>query len=156
MLMMTAPSWGFDRRAGWPLGTGGSTAAMPMDAYRAGDAYFVRFDLPGVSPGSIDVTVEKNMLSVRAERPEAAPDGTEYVVAERPAGVFSRQLSLSGNIDTEHIEADYTGGVLTLRLPVAERAKPRKIEIGTRPAGQPGLTGETHADTRGKASALAQ
>lgn len=161
MLIVTEPSREFGRWSEWLLGTPGGTAAMPLDAYRTGAAFFVRFDLPGVKPGSIDVTVEKNMLSVRAERPQAAPGGTEYVVAERPAGIFSRRLSLGGNVDTEHIEADYTDGVLTLRLPVAEHAKPRRIEVGTRPAVPAAHRDETHADTSHadttqKAPALAQ
>jgi HSP20 family protein len=101
---------------------------MPMDAWREGDTFHVEFDLPGVNPDSIDLDVERNVVTVKAERP--ARDGdAELVAAERPRGVFSRQLILGDNLDTEHIEASYDTGVLTLLIPVAEQAKPRKIAI---------------------------
>ena len=103
---------------------------MPMDAYRVGDEFVVVFDLPGVSPEAIDLDVERNVLTVKAERwPTAAGDGVEMQVAERPLGVFSRQLFLGDTLDIEHVTASYDAGVLTLRIPVAEQAKPRKIEI---------------------------
>jgi HSP20 family protein len=103
---------------------------MPMDAYRSGDEYVVVFDLPGVSPEAIDLDVEKNVLTVKAERrPAPLSDGVEMQVAERPLGVFSRQLFLGDTLDTERIEAAYDNGVLTLRIPVAAQAKPRKISI---------------------------
>ena len=104
-------------------------APMPMDAYRSGDAYVVHFDLPGADPESIDLDVERNVLTVRAERRRAAPEGAELVAAERPAGTAARQLFLGESLDTERIEASYGHGVLTLRIPVAEQAKPRKIRI---------------------------
>jgi len=101
---------------------------MPMDAWRDGDTFHVEFDLPGVNPDSIDLDVERNVVTVKAERP--ARDGdTELIAAERPRGVFSRQLILGDNLDTEHIAASYDTGVLTLLIPVAEQAKPRKIAI---------------------------
>jgi HSP20 family protein len=104
---------------------------MPMDAYREGDTFTVRFDLPGVDPTKIDLNVERNVLTVRAERrPTAVAEGVEMQVFERPSGVFSRQLFLGDALDTERIEAEYAAGVLTLRIPVAERAKPRRIAIG--------------------------
>ena len=103
---------------------------MPMDAYRVGDEFVVAFDLPGVSPDAIELDVERNVLTVKAERrPTAAGDDVEMQVAERPLGVFSRQLFLGDALDTEHVSASYDAGVLTLRIPVAEQAKPRKIEI---------------------------
>ena len=131
MLMRTDPFGELDRWARALLTAPGRPAAMPIDAYRHGDAFVVQADLPGVQPGSIDVTVENNVLTVRAERPQSAPQGTEPVVAERPAGVFTRHLILGEGLDAEHIDADYTAGVLTLRLPVAEYARPRKIQIST-------------------------
>lgn len=104
-------------------------AVMPMDAYRSGERFVVRFDLPGVDPASIDLTVEKNVLTVRAERAWRPAEGEEVVVAERPQGTFSRQLFLGETLDSEHIEAHYDQGVLTLTVPVAERARARKVEV---------------------------
>lgn len=132
MLMRTDPFRELDRLTQQILGPNGTRtrpAGMPMDAYRAGEEYVVAFDLPGVHPDSIDLDVEQNVLTVKAERPRAAEDGVEYQVAERPRGVFSRQLFLGEALDAEHIQANYEAGVLTLRIPVAERAKPRKIAI---------------------------
>jgi len=101
---------------------------MPMDAWRDGDTFHVEFDLPGVDPNSIDLDVERNVVTVKAERPPRASDA-ELIAAERPRGIFSRQLVLGDNLDTEHITAHYDAGVLTLQIPVAEQAKPRKISI---------------------------
>jgi HSP20 family protein len=105
--------------------------AMPMDAYRQADRFIVQFDLPGVDPSSIDLTVEKNVLTVRAERSWPRSDGDEVVVTERPQGTFSRQLFLGEGLDTEHIEAKYDNGVLTVVVPVADEAKPRKVPIAS-------------------------
>ncbi|MFD7688529.1 Hsp20/alpha crystallin family protein [Streptomyces sp. NPDC059781] len=131
MLMRTDPFREFDRLAQQVLGatSNGRPAAMPMDAYRAGDDFIVHFDLPGIDPETIDLDVERNVLSVRAERRSPAPEGAETVVAERPAGTFTRQLFLGDTLDTERIDASYESGVLTLRIPVAEQAKPRRIQI---------------------------
>ena len=101
----------------------------PMDAYRHGDSFVVQFDLPGVDPSSIDLTVEKNVLSVTATRQRSFGEGDEVLVAERPHGEFRRQLFLGEQLDTENIGAEYDNGVLTLTLSVAEQAKPRKVEI---------------------------
>lgn len=109
---------------------------IPLEAYRRGAEFVVHFDLPGVDPASIDLTVERNMLTVRAERRPAVQEQAETVVAERPYGVFARQLVLGDALDTEHIEADYAAGVLTLHIPVAERAKSRKIEVSATTAHQ--------------------
>jgi HSP20 family protein len=131
MLMRTDPFRELDRLTQQVLGTNGTLArpsVMPMDAWRDGDIFQVEFDLPGVNPDSIDLDVERNVVTVRAERPPRASDA-EAIAAERPRGVFSRQLILGDNLDTEHIEASYDSGVLTLQIPVAERAKPRKISI---------------------------
>jgi HSP20 family protein len=111
------------------LGTPARPAAMPIDAYRNGDSFLVQFDLPGVHADSIDLTVEKNVLTVHATRSRPEAEGIEMLVAERPQGTFSRQLFLGETLDTDHIEAEYADGVLTLRLPVAESAKPRKVSI---------------------------
>lgn len=103
--------------------------AAPMDAYRHGDRFLVQFDLPGVDPSSIDLTVEKNVLNVTATRRRAIDEGDEVLVAERPQGEFRRQLFLGEQLDTENIGAEYDNGVLTLTLSVAEKEKPRKVEI---------------------------
>lgn len=134
MLMRTDPFREMDRlfqQLSGTTGTWSKPAVMPMDAYREGDAYVIAFDLPGVSTEAIDIDVERNMLTVKAERRPAAKDDTvQMELSERPLGVFSRQIMLADTLDTEHIEADYDAGVLTLRIPIAERAKPRKIAIG--------------------------
>jgi len=131
MLMQTDPFRELDRLTQQVFGTQGTTArpsVMPMDAWRDGDVFHVEFDLPGVDPGSIDLDVERNVVTVKAERPSRASDA-EAIAAERPRGVFSRQLVLGDNLDTEHISAQYEHGVLSLQIPVAEKAKPRKIAI---------------------------
>jgi HSP20 family protein len=135
MLMRTDPFRELDRLTqqvfGNAPGTWSRPTAMPMDAYRAGDQFVVAFDLPGVSPDAIDLDVERNVLTVKAERRPTAPgEHVEFQVAERPLGVFSRQLFLGDTLDVDHIDATYEAGVLTLRIPVAEQAKPRKIAIG--------------------------
>ena len=131
MLMRTDPFREVDRLAQQVFGTAGTAArpsVMPMDAWREGEQFVVEFDLPGVDPSSVDLDVERNVLTVKAERPGLNGD-TELIAAERPRGVFSRQLILGDNLDTEHVQASYNAGVLSLRIPVAERAKPRKIAI---------------------------
>ena len=103
---------------------------VPMDAYRKGSEFVVHFDVPGINPDTIDLTVEKNVLTVSAERTRQwGDDVEEVVVSERPVGTFSRQLFLGETLDSEHIEANCDNGVLTLRIPIAEAAKPRKVEI---------------------------
>ncbi len=102
---------------------------VPMDAYRRGEQFLVHFDLPGVDPSSIDLTVEKNVLTVSASRQWQPADGDQVVVNERPQGTFTRQLFLGESLDANRIEASYDNGVLTLTIPVAEQAKPRKVEI---------------------------
>ncbi|MEU0510677.1 Hsp20/alpha crystallin family protein [Amycolatopsis sp. NPDC006125] len=134
MLMRTDPFRELDRLTQQVFGQGSGTwsrpAVMPMDAYRAGDEFVVVFDLPGVNPDAIELDIERNVLTVKAERrPSATGDDVEMQVAERPLGVFSRQLFLGDTLDTDRIKASYESGVLTLRIPVAEAAKPRKIAI---------------------------
>jgi HSP20 family protein len=130
MLMRTDQFRELDRLTQQVFGTMARPTVMPMDAWRAGDKFVVEFDLPGVDPESIDLDVERNVLTVKAER-RALPDSSESVAAERPRGVFSRQLFLGETLDTDRIEASYTDGVLRLTVPVAEEAKPRKIQIAT-------------------------
>jgi HSP20 family protein len=140
MLMRTDPFRELDRLAQQLAGPGTWTrpSAMPMDAYREGDQYVVEFDVPGVSTDAIDIHVERNMLIVKAERrPAKRGENAQLELAERPLGVFSRQITLADSLDTERIEADYEAGVLTLRIPIAERAKPRKIAITGRTAAEP-------------------
>ncbi|MFE0327425.1 Hsp20/alpha crystallin family protein [Streptomyces sp. NPDC058960] len=129
MLMRTDPFRELDRLTQQVFGTTARPTAMQMDAYRSGDELVVHFDLPGVDPESIDLDVERHVLNVRAERRSAAPEGADMVVAERPTGTFTRQLFLGDTLDTERIDASYDAGVLTLRIPVAEEAKPRRIQI---------------------------
>jgi HSP20 family protein len=136
MLMRTDPFRELDRLAQQVLGTAARPAAMPMDAWREGQDFVVAFDLPGVAADSVDLDVERNVLTVRAERPEQAGKDTEFIASERPRGVFSRQLILGDTLDTDNVKATYDAGVLTLRIPVAEKAKPRKIEIETKGAQQ--------------------
>ncbi|MEV4937491.1 Hsp20/alpha crystallin family protein [Streptomyces zaomyceticus] len=134
MLMRTDPFREMDRivqQLSATAGTWSKPSVMPMDAYREGDVYVIAFDLPGVSPEAVDIDVERNMLTVKAERrPVTQADSVKMELSERPLGVFSRQIVLADTLDTERIEADYEAGVLTLRIPIAERAKPRKISIG--------------------------
>ena len=128
LLRTTDPFRDFDRLANQLLGTTNRPAVMPMDAWRQGDVFQIEFDLPGVAVDSIDLDVERNVLTVRAERIARNGDW-EMLASERPRGVFSRQLVLGDNLDLEKIEANYEEGVLRLSIPVAERAKPRKIEV---------------------------
>ena len=128
MLMRTDPFRDFDRLAQQLLGTNARPSTMLMDAWRDGDQFVVEFDLPGVDPGSVDLDVERNVLTVTAQRPPVN-DRSDFLAAERPRGVFSRQLVLGDNLDLDRIQAAYTDGVLRLVIPVAEKAKPRKISI---------------------------
>ena len=109
----------------------GATRAVPMDAVHRGDRLVLSFDLPGVDPASIDLTVERNQLTLSAERSFTRDEGDEVLAAERPYGTFTRRLFLSDNLDLDHIEADYHDGVLYVRVPVAEAAKARRIGVNT-------------------------
>jgi len=134
MLMRTDPFRELDRVAQQVFGTTGRPAAMPIDAYRKGDEFVVLFDLPGIDPASIELTVERNLLSVHAERRRPGDEQVELIIGERPHGAFSRQLFLAETLDTDRLQADYTDGVLRLRVPVKEQAKPRRVDISTSPA----------------------
>lgn len=129
MLMRTDPFRDLDRLAQQAFGTRARPASMPMDAYRKGHKFFVHFDLPGVDPEKIDLTIEQNVLTVRADRQPVTNGGDELLVTERPAGSFSRQVFLGETLDGENVKADYRAGVLTLTIPVRESAKPRKLEV---------------------------
>ena len=136
MLLRTAdPFREFDRLTQQLVGTTNRPAIMPMDAWREGDAFVIELELPGVARDSIDLDVERNVLTVRAERVAGNGDW-EMLASERAKGLFSRQLVLGDNLDLERIEATYTDGVLRLLVPVAEKAKPRKIEIKQRADGE--------------------
>lgn len=133
MLMRFDPFGELDRLAGqvWNRGLGSGGSFMSMDAYRSGDHYVVHFDLPGVDPESVDLTVEHNMMSISAERSGQPEEGAQVLFSERPQGSFARKLQLGEGLDTEHIDASFDRGVLTVRIPVAEVAKPRKVQITT-------------------------
>lgn len=142
MLMRTDPFREFDRLTQQIFGGNGTAArptVMPMDAWREGDTFHVEFDLPGVDASSIDLDVERNVVTVKAERPRL-DDNKERLAAERPRGTFSRQLVLGDNLDTDQITANYDAGVLALEIPVAESAKPRKIEVNDGGSQQQAIT----------------
>ena len=130
MLMRTDPFREFDRLSEAVFGTNTRPAAMPMDAYRHDSKFVVELDLPGVDTDSIDLTVEQNVLSIHAERPAPIDADAERIVGERQYGTFSRQLFLGETLDVDRLSADYDAGVLTIEIPIAEQAKPRKIAIG--------------------------
>ena len=130
MLMRTDPFRDLDRWTQQVLGTAARPAVMPMDAWREGDQFIVELDLPGIQDDSLSLDVERNVLTVHAERPGLDPD-REMVSAERPRGVFSRQLFLGDTLDADQIQASYHDGVLRLTIPVAEKAKPRRIKIAS-------------------------
>jgi HSP20 family protein len=125
----------FDRLARQMLGPGRGPRSMPMEAYRRGDQFFIHLDLPGVNPDDVQLTVERNVVAVRAERRSLWQEGDEVLVDETPQGSFGRQLFLGDNLDAGRLEASFDQGVLTLTVPVAEQAKPHRIEIGSRSRG---------------------
>ncbi|MFF3342768.1 Hsp20/alpha crystallin family protein [Streptomyces flavidovirens] len=131
MLMRTDPFRDLDRLTQQLFNGVQRPVAMPMDAWRQDGSVWVKLDLPGVDPDSVDLNVEKDVLTVQAERKPETKEGAETLISERPTGTFTRQLFLGETLDTEHIEATYDAGVLSLRIPVAEQAKPRKIEISS-------------------------
>ena len=130
MLMRTDPFRDLDRLTQQLFGTAARPASMAMDAYRKGDSFIVQFDLPGTDLDSIDLTVEQNVLTVHAQR-QGLDDDVEMIVAERPVGTFTRQVFLGETLDPDNIAAEYAAGVLTLRIPVREQAKPRKVNISS-------------------------
>jgi HSP20 family protein len=151
MLLRYDPFRDIDRLASEVLGAARTPAPMPMDCLRTGDQIVLRFDLPGIDTESLDVTTENNTLTVRAERHRTDPEGASYLVSERPSGVYSRQLVLGDGLNTDDIRADYRAGVLTLAIPMAEQAKPRRIEVSSEDSaigshdGHRMISGETTA-----------
>ncbi|MGQ0742738.1 MAG: Hsp20/alpha crystallin family protein [Acidimicrobiales bacterium] len=131
MLMRFDPFRDFDRLAQslWNGGSARPPAGVPIDAHRVGEELRIDLDLPGVDPASVDLTVEKNVLTVSVERPRDIPEGAEVLVSERPHGAFTRQLFLGDNLDTDRIAARSSNGVLSITIPVAERAKARRVSI---------------------------
>lgn len=129
MLMRYDPFREIDRFTEGLFGNSARTPWMPMDAVRRGDHVQVLFDLPGVRPDSIELTVERNVLTVKAERSWGPEEGAEVLARERTQGTFSRQVLLGEALDSEHVDAHYDQGVLQVTIPVLEKAKPRKVEI---------------------------
>lgn len=140
MLIRTDPFRELDRLTQQFFGTAARPAAMPIDAYRDGDTFVIHLDLPGIAAQSLSLDVEQNVLTVRAERHAPEVKDETMLVAERPHGVFSRQLFLGDTLDTDRIEAAYDAGVLTVRIPVADQAKPRRIEISRTDGGAKQIT----------------
>ena len=138
MLLQHDPFRDLDRITQQVFGTMTRPSGMPLDAWREGDEFVVELDLPGIDPGKLDIDVERNVLTIKAERLSHIPDAANAVAAERAWGVFSRQLVLGDALDTEKVDADYTAGVLRLRIPIAEQAKPRKISITSRDTANAG------------------
>ena len=129
MLLRTDPFRDLDALAQQAFGTRTRPTAMPLDAFRQGDTFTVRLDIPGVEPDSIDLTVEKDVLTVTAERSWNIAEDVQVVASERPQGAYRRQLFLGKSLDADQVTADYTNGVLTVTIPVAEQAKPRKVTV---------------------------
>ena len=142
----------FDRLSRQMLGAGRGPRSMPMEAYRRGDQFFIHLDLPGINPDDVQLTVERNVVSVRAERRSLYREGDEVLVDETPQGTFGRQLFLGDNLDAGRLEASFDQGILTLTIPVAEQAKPRRIQVSARSRGpQPvETTGSAEGSTAGQ------
>ena len=152
MLLRFDPFRDFDRLTEQLLRDTRTARPMPMDVYRSGDHYVLHFDVPGIDPASVDLSVEDNVLTVRAVRPARTADGVEFVVAERPTGEFSRQLVLGNGLDLGGIAATYDAGVLTVTVPVAETAKPRKIQVTASGSGPKVIEGEQERTAVGSGS----
>jgi HSP20 family protein len=132
MLMRTDPFRELDRMAQQWFGTRGTPVhptSLPLDAYRDGETFFLHFDVPGMEPGSLDLQVERNVLTISGQRKADAPDHCTWIAAERPSGSFSRQVFLGDALDTGRVAAHYDAGVLTVTIPIAEQSKPRRVEI---------------------------
>ncbi len=129
MAMFFDPFRDLDRLAASMLDAGQSPRFMPIDLYREGDHYILNADLPGIDPGTVDVDVDGQVLTIRAERTPRSQEGAKWLAHERPSGSFLRQFNLGDGVDTERISANYENGVLNLMIPVSEKAKPRKVEI---------------------------
>ena len=128
-LMMSDPFAGFERQTQHPWGARQRPRQIPMSAVRRGDQVIATFDLPGISQDDVDITVERNVVTLRAERRPAFQDGDEVIIDERPYGVFSRQFFIGDSLDRDKMTAEYMNGELRLTIPVSEKAKPRKIPL---------------------------
>lgn len=153
MLMRTDPFRELDRVAQQVFGTAARPAAMPIDAYRRGEEFVVHFDLPGVAADSIELTVERNVLTLHAERRRMEDGDVELLIGERPQGTFSRQLFLGESLDTDRLSAEYTDGVLTLRIPVKEQAKPRRVNVSAGRSERTSIDAKSSDDERQAAGA---
>lgn len=129
MAMYWDPFRELDRLATSMLDSRQGPRVMPIDLHRDGDHYVLSADLPGVDPGSVDVDIDGQLLTIRAERTLRSDEQTQWLVRERPSGSFLRQLTLGDGLDTASISAHYENGVLSVVIPVSERAKPRKVEV---------------------------
>jgi HSP20 family protein len=157
MLMRFDPFRELDR-VGQLLGQPGEPRAhtIPMDAYRQGDQLVVNFDIPGVDPEAIDLTVERNVVTLRVERRWQPAEGQEVLINERPQGTFTRELLLGDNLDPENVEASYDNGVLTLMIPVAEQSRPRKVMVAGHEHEQQEVTAQSREQQQQQVSAQAQ
>jgi HSP20 family protein len=152
MLLRFDPFRDIDRLAHEILGTPRVPQPMPMDCYRHADTFFLHFDLPGIDTDTLEVTEENNTLTVRAQRRADVPEDAVYLVAERPIGSYARQLVISDGLNLEAIAADYHDGVLTLTVPVAEQAKPRRIDVGRSQDSETAVTGGGRKTIGGQAA----
>jgi len=125
---------------------------MPMDVWQTDDGFHVCLDLPGVDPDSVDITTERNTLTIKAERRAEYEDGQNVLIAERPQGTFTRQLQLGDTVDTENIQASYSEGVLHLTLPMTQAAQPRRVQVRTEGSGQRQITVEGETEESANAS----
>ena len=135
-IMRFDPFRDLDRLSQELFGASRALRAIPMEAYRRGDTFYAHFDLPGINPSDVEVTAERNVVTVRASRETPRQEDDEVLIDERPHGNFSRQIILGENLDPERMQASYDQGVLTLMIPVAEQAKPRRVEVSAQ-ASQP-------------------
>jgi HSP20 family protein len=147
-VMRFDPFRDFDRLSEQFFGGARGMRAIPMEAYRRGDQFFIHLDLPGVSPDDVDLTLERNVVAIRAERRSPRQEGDEVLIDERPQGTFTRQLFLGENLDAERLNASYDVGVLTITIPVAEQAKPRRVQITAQPSQPQPVGTSTTGGTR--------
>jgi HSP20 family protein len=152
-VMRFDPFRDFDRLTEQIFGGVRGMRVLPMEAYRRGDQFFVHLDLPGVNPDDVNITLERNVVAIRAERRSPHMEGDEVLIDERPRGSFTRQLFLGENLDADRLNASYDKGVLTLTIPVSEQAKPRHVEISAQSGQQPQPVGTSTGQTMSQQSA---
>ena len=146
--------WQMDRLAKQLMSGTRTPLGMPLDVWQTDDGFHVCLDLPGVDPDSVDITTERNILTIKAERRPEYQEGDNVVIAERPQGSFTRQLQMSDSLDTENIEASYGDGVLHLEIPMAQKAKPRRVQVKTDSGGRRPVTVEGETDESAAASGV--